>query len=218
MLVQKTLGIVIMAVCLSFVSCVSDQKKSTPANDSLYVPENPPDADENSDDKNRTASDSIDDLRGLWKSNDGTAFEYPFVCDGRTYLRYCNAWSDVTNEWRRMASSQGITMLDMWNKRFTLYSWKNPNTKKDMPLPLSDGNGIQMGIKFHKVDDRVYIREEILITEYVFEKNLKCFLLSDDGSDFRMNGVLHLFSGLFPDISQSEQIYKKEMDGNSYEK
>ena len=150
---------------------------------------------------------SIEDLRGIWECSDGTGFEYPFTADYRTYIRFYEAWQDVTAQWQDMALEQGITVDELWQKRSTIYAWQNPRTGKYASFPVADDGGVQRGVKFYRMAGHVYVREECLITEFVLGKNLRYFLMAEDGERFKTDGTLHLLSSVFPDMSGTGSVY-----------
>ena len=59
---------------------------------------------------------------------------------------------------------------------------------------LSDENGVEKGVKFYRSSGHIYVRDEYLITEFIFGKNLRYFLMSQDGTHFKTGKVFHLFS------------------------
>ena len=197
------------AVCLLLASCESARKESLPSKEEekdeiISVPVQP--------DSQWAVCASVDDLHGTWECEDGSGFKYPLSADGKVYLLYHEAWKDVSDEWKSLAASQNISLDELWLKRYTLYGWKNPYTKELMSLPVADENGIQKGIKFYRMAGRVFVREEYLITEFVFGRNLRYFLMSQDGKSFKTEGVMHLFSSVFPDFTGNGCVYEETGD------
>lgn len=200
------------AVCLLFASCASTPKpRSDSQNAALTVSDASVSTLETSEDEEMLSEcNYVDDLNGVWECTDGTGFIYPFNADSKSYLLYHGSWKDVTNELSSLAKSQGLTIDELWQKRHSLYSWKNPKTGKEMQMPASDENGVEKGIKFYRQSGHIYIRDEYLITEFVLGRNLRYFLMSQDGMYFKTGKVLHLFSRVFPDMNNSGKKYVKK--------
>ncbi|MCR5763075.1 MAG: hypothetical protein K6G00_06805 [Treponema sp.] len=201
--------------CLLLASCESSKKTSyshKSESSDLNVSDSSADGDESTevDDGIWTACDYVDDMNGEWECSDGTGFSYPFYAGRKSYLLYHGEWKDVTADFSSRAASQNITVDQLWQKRYTLYSWKNSKTGITVQLPLSDENGVEKGVKFYRLSGRIYMREEYLITEFVFVKNLRYFKLAQDGLAFKAGGVMHLFSSIFPDINNGGKKFIKK--------
>ena len=211
-MVIKLSALLCGAACLILISCASTPKPHSDSdNPVLTVPDSSSNPSENSDDEEVfTACDYVDDLTGEWEASDGTGFIYPLNTDRKSYLLYHGAWKDVTKDLTSYAEVQNISIDELWQKRYTIYSWKNPKYRKEMPLPLSDENGVEKGLKFYRSSGHIYVRDEYLITEFIFGKNLRYFLMSQDGTHFKTGKVFHLFSRVFLDMNDSDKIYWKK--------
>ncbi len=213
----KTAAVVLAVACLILASCKTDSKEphpekpQQPDGSSMTVQESSAESsDAFEDDGLLVQCDSVDDLNGVWECTDGTGFIYPFTAGQKTYLLYYGAWKDVTQEFASLANSQGISVDALWQKRNTIYSWKNPKNGREVQLPLSDENGVEKGVKFYRLSGRIYMREEYLVTEFIFGKNLRYFLMAQDGSFFKAGTIFHLFSSIFPDMNGFGKKYVRK--------
>jgi len=150
---------------------------------------------------------SLDDLDGIWETADGNGFEYPFICDGRKYLRYYFRRTDDTWRWQRFAANHGIILSSLWQKRFAcapeVYEGR-------FMFPVADEQDMQYAIKIVQENSHIYGSEQYLIPERILAGNLAFFVLSEDRKKCIENGTFHTMSTKFPDIIA--------VDGAVYEK
>lgn len=158
---------------------------------------------------------SINQLKGLWVADDGSLYEWPFELNGKTYLRYAWTEADDTERWIAYAKLHNRDFMDVWNHRF---SYINAIYGND--FPLSDANGIQVGLKFRTdysnpyskdIPFRIYRRKELLLPASLAKTNLSFFLLSD-GNMLKETGVMRFDSKLFKDQNADSKIYRLSRD------
>lgn len=160
------------------------------------------------------ALSNLSDLYGTWMSSQGE-YEYPFVVDGKKYLRYALAPTDDTAKWLKYAESHSLDLGDVWKKRFALSSavYASENGEILEQLPRADENGTQMGRKFFVSDEKIFSRIEVLIPERILSINLDFFLIRKDSLALRERNVFHLASDTFPDITADDTLYFKLKEG-----
>ena len=148
----------------------------------------------------------LNELLGKWESQNGV-YEYPFVVNGKRYMRYAWNASDDTSLWISYAEKKSIELSELWQKRYVYAAYiYNQN------LPVSDKNGTEMGIKLFKKNNRIYSRKEILISENVLLVNLNYFFMRDDGKSFIEKGSFNLASDKFSPLTSDSSEYVKTGD------
>ena len=158
--------------------------------------------------------ESLEQISGTWKSDDGCLYEYPFELNGTTYLRYAWAESDDTEFWLSYAKSRNMSLYDLWQKRFVfLYEIYQAY------YPVSDENNNQLGIKLRlesplKDDSlpfRIISRKEFLAPKEIAEENTSFFKLK--GKDFLMEeGEFSFKSNRFDSIYSDGKEYRRYVD------
>lgn len=157
----------------------------------------------------------LSQLTGLWISEDGSAYEWPFELNGKTYLRYAWAETDDTQRWVLYAQKHNRDFMDVWNHRFSYIS-----AIYGMNYPLSDANGTQAGLKFRTdhsspyskdIPFRIYRRQEYLLPASLAKTNLSFFLLSG-GNMIKETGVMSFDSKVFNDLDADGKIYRLSRD------
>lgn len=193
---QRVFPALILGCLALFLSCESTPKSGSSSQ---------------TDTASKTATktpDSIDALEGMWECEDGTGYRYPVSANGKNYLCYHEAWLDVTKEWETNALAQGLTLDELWLKRFSMY----PN------LPAVDENGTERGMRFSRRTQggqtHVFVRSEVLISELVAAKNLSCFNISVDGRWFKESGVFHYFSTVVKDRKAGTRVFQLKEGGS----
>ena len=155
------------------------------------------------------AATSLEELEGLWESSSGSLYEYPFRVDGKKYLRLAWKESDDTARWQAWATKNGYDMQTLWKIRFACLS-----DIYGQPLPVSDVNGTQYGVKLSQRGGRIYVRREMLISERLLLVNLGFFRISPDKDSFNENGRIRLASDRFDDLAKGGNIYRRKDGGN----
>ncbi len=154
---------------------------------------------------NWAAATNLADLEGLWESNSGSLYEYPFKVDGKKYLRIAWSESDDSELWQNWADKEGYDLQTFWQIRFACLS-----DIYGQELPKADANGSQYGLKLSRKNGRIYARKEMLISERLLLVNLQFFRLSPDKQSFIENGSIKLASDTFSDLSKGGNIYRKK--------
>ena len=158
---------------------------------------------------------NISQLTGLWVADDGSAYEWPFELNGKTYLRYSWAETDDTKVWVEYAKIHNRDFLDVWNHRF---SYLSAIYKKN--YPLSDANGTQLGLKFRTdysvpyskdIPFRIYRRLEYLMPGSIVEQNLSFFMISGKNM-IKETGTMDFHSTVFNTIGADNKIYHLSRD------
>ena len=145
----------------------------------------------------------LNELLGKWKSPKGE-YEYPFIVDGKRYLRYAWKETDDTFIWESYASKNSMELADLWKKRYAYAPYVyNEN------LPISDKNGTELGLKLFMKNNRIYSRKEFLISESVLIVNLNYFSMRDDGKSFVESGSFNFASDKFSPIKSDFTEYVK---------
>lgn len=154
---------------------------------------------------------NLSELHGTWISSEGE-YNYPFLIDGKKYLRYCWNKTDDTLLWKKYAESSNMDLEELWQKRFALAKYIYSATIKNENLPDSDINGTESGRKFFLSDEKIYSRVEVLIPERLVSINLAFFALRKDSSALKEQGSFYLTSEKFPDIVADDTLYFKMKD------
>ena len=139
---------------------------------------------------------SLQELYGLWQG-DGVTCEYPFVADGKKYLRITWAQTDDTELWRATAAALDMAPGELWNRRFARAPLVYARDGQEEQLPLVDENGTQKGRTFLLHGGRIYSAVSYLIPERILLVNLPFFLLAADGGSFTETGSFYLASDVF---------------------
>ena len=151
---------------------------------------------------------NLSDVYGTWFSSKGE-YCYPFVVDGKKYMRYASAKSDDTELWNNFALSKNMDLSDLWQKRFVYAPYIYSKAQTLERIPDSDENDIQSGRKFFISDEKIYSRVELLIPERLVAINLNFFVLRKDGKALKEQDVFYLASNKFPDIKSDDILYFK---------
>lgn len=151
---------------------------------------------------------NLSELEGTWISSQGE-YTYPFIIDGKKYLRYSWNKTDDTHLWQEYAEKNKMKLEDLWEKRFALatYVYSSDFTKEK--LPDSDVNGVQTGRKYTLEEGKIYSTVEYLIPERLVSINLSYFSMSADLNSFMENEVFHFASDKFPDMTSDYTVYYK---------
>ena len=184
---RNSMLLIILAVSLTF-SCKTTQV---------------PDAAEQKQEAKAAAS--LDELYGIWLSASGSSYEYPFVYNNIRYLKKSSAETDDTYLWQDFARKSGISLLQLWSKRFAYVSKIYSEN-----LPSSDSSGIEKGVKLRLIGGHIYAKREWLIPERILSFNLNFFMLEPSMNQFTENGTFHFASSKFKDISGNE-LYTKQI-------
>ncbi|MBR0032510.1 MAG: patatin-like phospholipase family protein [Treponema sp.] len=155
---------------------------------------------------------SISELKGLWHFEGAADFsamsylEYPFIVrknDGThtAFFAFSSSVSDDTALWAKFASSKGLSLSQLWQRRFSclceLYGYSS--------VPSCDVNGTERGIKVFFREDKICSQSYILVPEKVMMENIGRFLVSDEDSRvFLENGSIFRFYSEF-DSEPSEK-------------
>ena len=155
---------------------------------------------------------SLEDLTGIWKSENGE-YEYPFVIGNKKYIRIATASTDDTELWNEYSALHGINFEDLWKKRFSYLQYVYvPDGYVDR-IPISDSHGTEYGRKLEIRDGRIFSRLEMLVPEKILVTNLRFFMLNKNESVFKEDGVFHLASDVFTDLTSDGTVFvKKIMD------
>ena len=151
---------------------------------------------------------NLSQIEGTWVSAQGE-YSYPFLIDGKKYLRYSWSKSDDTELWKEFAASSKIPLEDLWARRFAFASQIYSSSLSKETIPDSDVNGIETGRKFFLSGERIYSRVEVLIPERLLSINLAFFVLNRDASALKENGSFYLTSEKFPDLTADDTLYFK---------
>ena len=155
---------------------------------------------------------NISQIKGLWVSEDGAYYDWPFELNGKKY-----AWpeADDTEHWVDYAKLHNRDFMDVWNHRFSYIKGIYNND-----YPLSDANGTQVGLKFRidysrpyskDIPFRIYRRKEFLMPESLAKANLSFFLVSG-GNMLKETGVMTFNSTLFNSLTADGAIYRLSRD------
>lgn len=151
---------------------------------------------------------NLSDLYGFWSSPEGE-YSYPFVLDGKKYLRFSFPQTEDTQLWKDFAAEKKLPLQQLWEKRFSLAACIYSSGDKKIRIPDSDENDIQTGRKFSFNDDKIYSQKQILIPERLLAINLAFFAIRDDGQALKENKIFYLASDKFPDIKARASVYMK---------
>lgn len=151
---------------------------------------------------------NLSEIYGSWTSKEGV-YTFPFIWEGKKYLRYSWSSSDDTLLWQRFASSRNMKLEDLWKKRFAFASQIYSRGFIKETLPDSDINGIQTGRKFYLINNKIYSSYQILIPERLVMANLSYFLLNEKAGLMKENMNFYLASDKFPDLEADGRIYYK---------
>ncbi|MBR6153904.1 MAG: hypothetical protein IKQ43_05655 [Treponema sp.] len=158
---------------------------------------------------------NISQIKGLWVSEDGAYYEWPFELNGKKYLHYAWPEADDTEHWVDYAKLHNRDFMDVWNHRFSYIKGIYNND-----YPLSDANGTQVGLKFRidysrpyskDIPFRIYRRKEFLMPESLAKANLSFFLVSG-GNMLKETGVMTFNSTLFNSLTADGAIYRLSRD------
>lgn len=186
-------------LCFVFVACASSKKIDD-------IPE-PPVVEV--DDSVFEPIKSLADLSGTWISSDGFLYEYPFVLNGKNYLRHASPVLDDTAKWTRLASYYFTTLDNLWERRFS-----HLNEIYGEEYPLSDENGIEIGVKLSYKSGKVTRRIEMLFPEEVVRRNINFYWTSKKG-ELKENGTFNFGSSnpRIPKTSNGDgQVYVRHTD------
>lgn len=135
---------------------------------------------------------SISELKGTWNlcffSDEETEITYPFVikkADGTRapFMKFSEEKSDDTPSWQRKASELGISLEELWQKRFSylgeIYDKKS--------VIQADENGCEAGTKLFLENGRIFSQKTLLVPEKIVLQNLSCFQISSDGKKISRN-------------------------------
>lgn len=166
---------------------------------------------------------SIDEIRGVWKSSDGNEFEWPLVLNGNKYLRIAYTENDVTEDFVNYAKNHNMDFNKLWAHRYAylgnIYGVKLQDGRL-VPSPYSHDNGIQQGIKLRadytrpysrNIGFRIFARNETLVPESIARSNASFFMLLGDDKINLLKGNGIFYGGTFNLYSDS-QVYKKFED------
>ena len=132
---------------------------------------------------------SLDEITGLWISDSGEEYEWPFVLNRKTYFRYAGKEIDVTEGFVNYAKSHNMDFEYLWAHRFAYLShiYLMPlQDGRQVPSPFSDSNGNQQGFKLRadynrpyndKIRFRIYLHTEILVPERIARNNTSFFMI-----------------------------------------
>ena len=150
------------------------------------------------------ATGSLKELEGHWCASDGSVeIIYPFVVENVDYLAFAFPQKDVTENWIRKARENGMTLSEIWNRRFCYMDL----------FPQADRNGTQHGERLFKNDfQTVSSREYYLVDQSVALNNLDCFAFERGrkGNVLHMTGSFRLFSTKFHDLNVQGKFLKRE--------
>lgn len=155
------------------------------------------------------AASSLEDLVGVWESANGE-YEYPFVLGNTKYIRIANAATDDTELWNDYAATHGINFDVLWKKRFSYLQYVYvPDGYVDR-IPISDSHGTEYGRKLEIRDGRIFSRLEMLVPEKILVTNLRFFMLNENESAFKEDGVFHLASDVLTDLTADGTVFVKK--------
>jgi len=186
-------GILLLCVTVCFFSCKSTPKKEQSRIDLSHL---------------KTLA-SLDEFTGVWEADDGSGFEYPFVCDGKKYVRIYTAKQENTWLWQNYADMHNISMKALLEKKFSCAA---DVYKTQSQIPVSDTQGIQYGIKMQVTEGgSVFGQEVYLVPERVLAVNFSFFCMSPDKTYFVEDGLFHFMSERFSDLTaRQEVVYEKK--------
>lgn len=156
---------------------------------------------------------NLSDLHGTWVSSQGE-YTYPFIIDGRKYLRYSWNKTDDTALWKNFAAKNKMDLEEAWSKRFALAPLVYSTDQKKVCIPDSDVNGIETGRKYFLTNEKIFSRVELLIPERLVSINLAFFVLRRDSRALKEQNILYLASDKFPDIEADDALYFRMKDVN----
>ncbi len=154
------------------------------------------------------AISSVEQLLGLWQSEEKDVFEFPAKLSDGTVLesggeRFLRVTFEVTTDsqlWAAYASMNKMSFEDLWSKRFSYI-------KKIYKIssPIIAENGVEFGLRLSRKKE-IECSRNFLIPESLVKSSLSFFELSSLGS-LRVSGTLYLNSEVFSVISLNEDGY-----------
>ncbi|MBR4004422.1 MAG: hypothetical protein IKI90_01095 [Treponema sp.] len=191
---------------LLLTGCASVPKPDNPERPKVEAPEKEPQWE---------PITNISQLTGLWVSEEGNLYEWPFELNGKTYLRYAWAETDDTKLWVDYAQKHNRDFMDVWNHRFSYMS-----AVYGRDYPLADENGTQIGLKFrtdysrrysNDIPFRVYMRQEYLMPINIAQQNLSFFMISGKNT-IKETGTLDFHSAIFNSLDSDGKTYTLTRD------
>ena len=172
--------------------------------------------------------ESMDEITGLWRASyDGSEYEWPFVLNGKKYLRIAYTEKDVTEDFANYAKNHNMDFNKLWSHRYAylgnIYGVKLQDGRL-VPSPYSHENGIQQGIKLRadytrsysrNIGFRIFARNEILVPETIARNNASSFTLKYNLGEYsivrrnRFNGGTLVLDGDFTVYKKTEDYWTK---------
>ena len=171
--------------------------------------------------------ESIDEISGLWRAYGGSEYEWPFVLNGKKYLRIAYTEKDVTEDFANYAKNHNMDFNKLWSHRYAylgnIYGVKLQDGRL-VPSPYSHENGIQQGIKLRadytrsysrNIGFRIFARNEILVPETIARNNASSFTLKYNLGEYsivrrnRFNGGTLVLDGDFTVYKKTEDYWTK---------
>lgn len=161
--------------------------------------------------------ESLEEMTGLWRAENGCEYEWPFVLNGEKYLRLSFTEKDVTSAFADYAKKHNMEFDYLWAHKFAYLGrirLLELDDGRKVPSPYSYDNGVQIGYKFREdytkaynnnIRFRVFIHEEILVPERIARNNVSFFMMM--GNDSLKEDGKFDFEGFSRD--SAGQVYKK---------
>ena len=150
---------------------------------------------------------TLKELEGIWVTPDGT-LEFPFYTeDGREYLSITENEIYDNDKWEGYALKNRIPLEQLWANRF-IYIPEIYN----VDYPISDENGIQLGIKVQRtdyelIDQKIFTsKRQLLIPVETVNQNLSFFKITENGDKIKAEGVFRFFSRTFVNLQDSFKL------------
>ena len=164
---------------------------------------------------------SLDELIGEWKNDElDVTINYPDYSFGTENRMLSFSWQkqDVTYLWQQYADSNGLSLDDIVEKRNVYRAAIHGDIR-------SDENGSQVGYvisglyqNYYSSDSpwQIYVQLKYFVPEKIVRDNIANFLVSPDGTKFKMQGTFRTFSDLNFTVTGTGTVYDKVVEDLYY--